>query len=214
MGKYLDIARKAIEDYRQEQAKRQSVQRKEKIVEIEEIVLQHYSDGLKGEAESLDKLINDLELWNPYFSAQRDVIEEAVWAAAQRLAERESYSGAANESPGHRKPYETVDELVEARNADVNRTGVEADNKEMYDSESVPEESLEEKLTGCDLHGDISSEQDQIVRVAEVFRQHPDRLTWDVSNLLNEGFFNDKLDFYPTPYVVEEAQCMLMLPAE
>lgn len=50
--------------------------------------------------------------------------------------------------------------------------------------------------------------------VAEALREHWERRTSDADDLIQEGFFHDKLDFDPTSGIVEEAQSMLLLPEE
>ncbi len=55
---------------------------------------------------------------------------------------------------------------------------------------------------------------DKVTRVAEILRQHRESRHADADKLIEEGFFHDKLDADPTADIVEQAQCMLLLPEE
>lgn len=212
MGIYLEIARKAVKDYRREETERRARERREQISKAEDAILRHYSAKLEGGADNYKSLVEDLASWNPHFTAERDIIEEAVRAAAEKMAESRDLHDTIN-CPIHQEPgggpvdqVHTEDHRVERDDAGP---GVhEADEPETYT------EGFSGKSADPAPHGDAEFGTIQVTRVAEVLRQHRERWTSDADELIEEGFFFDKLDFDPTTGIVEEAQCRLLFYEE
>ncbi len=212
MGIYVEIARRAVEDYRREETERRARERREQISKTEDVIIQYYSAKLKGGADDNESLIEDLALWNPRFTAERDIIEEAVRTAAEKVAESRDLHDT-TDRPVHQESHEGSDDRIHSGDDLVERHGAGADVDEMAETE-IDVEGLSEEPVDPDAHLDAEIEMDQVTRVAEVLRQHWERCSADADDLVEEGFFFDKLEFDPTASLIEKAQGMLLLPEE
>ncbi len=212
MGIYLEIARRAVEGHRREEAERLARERREKIAKVEEVIIRVYSAKLKNGADNHEDLVEDLALWNPHFTAERDVIEEAVRTASKKVAKSRDFHDTID-CPVHQELHEGSVDRIHPGDDRVERHGAGADVDEIAEPE-IDAEGLSGESVDPDAHLGAEVEMDQVTRVAEVLRQHWAKRLAEADDLVEEGFFHDKLDFAPTTGIVEQAQCMLLLPEE
>ncbi|PLS85071.1 MAG: hypothetical protein CYG60_14550 [Actinobacteria bacterium] len=201
MGIYLEIARKAVEDYRREEPERRAKERWEQVSEIEGVLIRLYSTELEGGGDNHERLVERLTTgWNPYFTAERDVVEEAVRGATKRLAEGERH-GDTDGAPDHAGPHGP-----DRRSDDPNLTHDEVTER------SDVEEEVEAPEVGPEvpeIHLKDEAREERVRQVTESLRLRPECWCANANEIIDEGLFWD-LGFEPTPGEVEAAQCEIL----
>ncbi len=146
MGIYLEIARRAVEDYRREEAERRARERREQISEAADAILRHHSARLEGGADNLERLVERLVSWDPYVKGERDIIEEAVQAAAEKRAESRDLPDTTDD-PIHQESREGSTDQIRTGDREVEGDGAAADVHEA-DGPEINSEGLSEESAG------------------------------------------------------------------